>query len=43
MGVAHAVVTAVARDDLDDGGASAFVATIEAIRRQTPERARSRC
>jgi lipoic acid synthetase len=36
MGVAHAVVTAVARDDLDDGGASAFVATIGAIRAQTP-------
>ncbi len=36
MGVAHAVVTAVARDDLDDGGASAFVATIDAIRAQTP-------
>jgi lipoic acid synthetase len=36
MGIAHAVVTAVARDDLDDGGAGAFVATIEAIRAQTP-------
>lgn len=32
MGLAHAVVTAVARDDLDDGGASAFADTIDAIR-----------
>ena len=36
MGVAHAVVTAVARDDLDDGGTSAFVATIDAIRATRP-------
>jgi lipoic acid synthetase len=36
MGLAFAVVTAVARDDLDDGGAGAFAATIEAIRRRTP-------
>ncbi len=36
MGIAHAVVTAVARDDLADGGASGFVATIEAIRRAVP-------
>ena len=33
MGVAHAVVTAVARDDLPDGGASGFVETIDAVRR----------
>ncbi|MBT3245550.1 MAG: lipoyl synthase [Actinobacteria bacterium] len=32
MGLAHAVVTAVARDDLPDGGASAFAATITAVR-----------
>ena len=32
LGLAHAVVTAVARDDLADGGAGAFVATIAAIR-----------
>src|SRR5205814_6291454 len=32
----HAVVTAVARDDLPDGGAGAFAATIEAIRRRRP-------
>jgi lipoic acid synthetase len=36
MGVAHAVVTAVARDDLADGGASGFVDTIDTIRRATP-------
>ncbi len=36
LGLAHAVVTAVARDDLVDGGASGFVATIEAIRRRCP-------
>ena len=36
MGLSHAVVTAVARDDLADGGAGAFVATIEAIRRRVP-------
>ena len=34
MGLAHAVVTAVARDDLDDGGARAFAETIAAIRRR---------
>jgi lipoic acid synthetase len=34
--LAHAVVTAVARDDLADGGAAAFSATIEAIRRRSP-------
>ena len=36
LGLAHAVVTSVARDDLDDGGASGFVATIAAIRQRTP-------
>jgi lipoyl synthase len=36
LGLAHAVVTSVARDDLTDGGASGFVATIDAIRRRTP-------
>ena len=39
MGLAHAVVTAVARDDLADGGAAAFAATIGAIRRRTPRTA----
>jgi len=32
----HAVVTAVARDDLGDGGAQAFAETIAAIRRRSP-------
>ncbi len=36
MGLGFAVVTAVARDDLDDGGAGAFAETIRAIRRRTP-------
>jgi lipoic acid synthetase len=36
LGLAHAVVTSVARDDLADGGASGFVTTIDAIRQRTP-------
>jgi lipoyl synthase len=36
LGLAHAVVTCVARDDLEDGGASAFAATIDALRRRCP-------
>jgi len=36
MGLAHAVVTAVARDDLPDGGASAFAATVTAVREANP-------
>ncbi len=36
LGLAHAVITCVARDDLDDGGASGFVATVEAVRRRSP-------
>jgi lipoic acid synthetase len=36
MGLAHAVVTAVARDDLADGGAAAFAATVRAIRERSP-------
>lgn len=36
MGLSHAVVTAVARDDLTDGGAAAFAGTIHAIRRRSP-------
>ncbi len=36
MDLAHAVVTAVARDDLADHGAGAFAATIHAIRRRRP-------
>ena len=36
MGLTYAVVTAVARDDLPDGGASGFAATIAAIRARCP-------
>lgn len=36
MRLAHAVVTAVARDDLADGGATAFAATIAEIRKRSP-------
>lgn len=36
MGVRHAVVTSVARDDLQDGGAAIFAATIHAIRKSNP-------
>jgi lipoic acid synthetase len=39
LGLLHAVVTAVARDDLADGGAAGFVATIDAIRRRSPRTA----
>jgi lipoyl synthase len=35
--LAHAVVTCVARDDLDDGGAGAIAATVRAIRERSPE------
>jgi lipoic acid synthetase len=36
LGLRHAVVTSVARDDLDDGGAEIFAATIRAMRARTP-------
>jgi lipoic acid synthetase len=36
MGLRHAVVTSVNRDDLDDGGASIFAATIKEIRDRVP-------
>jgi len=36
MGLGHAVVTCVARDDLVDGGAGAMAKTIEAIRERSP-------
>lgn len=36
MGLQHVVVTSVARDDLADGGASVFAATIRAIRDRVP-------
>jgi lipoic acid synthetase len=36
LGLEHAVVTSVARDDLHDGGAAHFAATIAAIRAASP-------
>ena len=36
MGLRHAVVTSVDRDDLPDGGAGHFAAVIEAIHRRSP-------
>jgi lipoyl synthase len=36
LGLAHAVVTTVARDDLPDGGAQNLAATVAAIRRRVP-------
>jgi len=36
MGLHHVVITAVARDDLQDGGASGFTNTIKAIRSTSP-------
>src|SRR5437764_14531222 len=39
MKLKHVVVTAVARDDLQDGGAEHFARTIEAIRAAQPEMA----
>lgn len=36
MGLRHAVITSVARDDLADGGASVWAATIRAIRYRNP-------
>lgn len=36
LGLRHAVVTSVARDDLPDGGAAHFAATIRAIRHRRP-------
>ncbi len=37
MRLSYAVITSVTRDDLPDGGAGAFAATIRAIRDRTPE------
>jgi lipoic acid synthetase len=37
MGLSHAVITSVDRDDLDDGGAEHFARTIRAIRKASPE------
>jgi lipoic acid synthetase len=39
LGLAHAVITCVARDDLPDGGAAIFARTVEAIRFTNPETA----
>ncbi len=36
MGLSHVVITSVNRDDLDDGGASQFVACIAEVRRRSP-------
>jgi lipoyl synthase len=36
MGLKHVVITAVARDDLKDGGAGVFAETIRAVRRRNP-------
>ncbi|MEM9280643.1 MAG: lipoyl synthase [Verrucomicrobiota bacterium] len=37
LGLSHIVITAVARDDLGDGGAQHFVRTIEAVRDLLPD------
>lgn len=37
LGLRHVVVTAVARDDLEDGGAGHFAATVHALRVRLPE------
>ena len=37
LGLEHAVITSVARDDVDDGGAAGFAATIAAVRARTPD------
>jgi lipoic acid synthetase len=37
LGLKHVVITSVDRDDLEDGGAAHFVATIQAVRRHAPE------
>jgi lipoic acid synthetase len=36
MNLKHAVITAVARDDLRDGGANVFAETVRAVRRKNP-------
>jgi lipoyl synthase len=36
LGLEHVVITSVNRDDLADGGAAHFAATLQAIRRQAP-------
>jgi lipoic acid synthetase len=39
LGLRHAVITCVARDDLSDGGAGAIAATVRAIRGRSPSTA----
>ncbi len=39
MGLKHAVITSVARDELTDGGASIWAATIRAVREENPNTA----
>jgi lipoyl synthase len=36
LGLKHAVITSVTRDDLDDGGASLYASTVREIRRSSP-------
>lgn len=36
MGLKHVVITAVARDDLKDGGANVFAETVRAVRKRNP-------
>ena len=36
LGVNHAVITSVTRDDLDDGGASVFAECVREIKKETP-------
>lgn len=36
LGLQHAVITSVTRDDLPDGGAAAFAALVGELRRQAP-------
>jgi len=36
LGLSHAVITSVTRDDLPDGGAAVFARTVEAIRKKVP-------
>src|SRR4030095_13709835 len=37
MGVKHAVITSVNRDELKDGGAAIWAATVNAVRKMSPE------
>src|SRR5699024_12499028 len=36
MGLKHVVITAVARDDLNDGGAAVFAETVNQVRKRNP-------